>query len=53
MALVAWLLVALSLRAANSFARPLRATSSPTEPDPSFFVNVQLGGNTYTNKVLY
>ena len=48
---LAWILTALSLQAATSLGRPLNVRSSPTEPDPSFFVNVSLGGETYTNKV--
>ncbi|KAI0746830.1 esterase-like activity of phytase-domain-containing protein [Daedaleopsis nitida] len=47
-----WLVTALSLQVATSLGRPSRARLARTEPDPSFAVNVKLGGETYTNKGL-
>ena len=46
-----WVVSALSLQAAFSCAHPLSGQVSRSGPDPSFAVDVQLAGRTYTNKV--
>ena len=46
-----WVVSALSLQAAFSLAHPLSGQVRRSGPDPSFAVDVQLAGRTYTNKV--
>lgn len=47
-----WTVAALSLCAATALGRPLGVDyGTSTEPNPDFFVEAELGGKTYINKV--